>query len=80
MLIRLSIDMGENKVFSFDSKKTSRTLIDPQMIDGFFESARCVSPSPDQVIQKIKFFKGNSEATILKLRCRIRCTPPIFMG
>lgn len=48
--------MGEEKVFSFDSKKGSKTLIDPQLLDGFFESARVYSPSTDQVIQKIKFF------------------------
>ncbi len=58
--------MGENKVFSFDSKKTSRTLIDPQLIDGFFESARFYSPSPDQVIQKIKFFNMMMYSKVFK--------------
>ncbi len=47
--------MGENKVFSFDSTKSSETLIDSQLIDGFFESLRSYSPSPDLAIQKIKF-------------------------
>ncbi len=48
--------MGGKEVFSFDTKKPSETLVDPQLMSGFFEGVRSSSTSSDQAIHKIQFF------------------------
>ncbi len=56
MLIRLSVEMGGKEVFSYNIKKLSERILDPQITLEFFKAIREFSKTTDQTIPTIQFF------------------------